>query len=281
MSDENNNEQSGSHGCLLIAILVMAPALMLLVSLCMSKVKLSFAPPAGQSLTEAVTTGPEETEPTVQVMQTGSYLVVIDAGHQKTGNRDTEPIGPGSSTQKAKVTSGTQGVQTGQEEYELNLQVALKLQRILEERGYRVEMTRTTHEVDISNAQRAQMANELEADVFIRIHANGDGDSEKKGIMTLCQTPDDPYDTGLYQKSRALSQYVLDETVRATGAEKQFVLETDTMSGINWCRVPVTIVEMGYLSNLEEDRLMATEEYQQKLAQGMANGIDLFFEGRL
>lgn len=208
----------------------------------------------------------------------GAYLVVIDAGHQQKPDYDKEPIGPGATEEKAKVTSGAQGVATGIEEYELNLQVARRLSRILEERGYQVKMIRTKHNVNISNSERATVANELYADAFIRIHANADEDSAVTGMMTVCQTKENPYNGDLWEDSFRLAQSILDEMVSATGGKKQSVWQTDTMSGINWCRVPAVIVEMGYLSNPKEDRLMSTEDYQEKLAEGMANGIDAFFD---
>ncbi len=204
-------------------------------------------------------------------------LVVIDAGHQRKGNNEKEPDGPGSTTLKAKVSSGTKGHFTGIPEYELNLIVAKKLETILKERGYRVIMVRDTHDVDLSNSERAEIANKAGADVFIRIHANAHDNSDVHGAETLCQTKNNPYNADLYAKSRRLSETVLNALCAECGCKKRSVVETDTMSGINWCRVPVTIVEMGFMTNETEDRLMATEEYRNKLAKGIADGIDAYF----
>lgn len=209
------------------------------------------------------------------------FLIVIDAGHQGKGNREKEPVGPGATEMKAKVSSGTTGCVSGWAEYELNLAVALKLRDELEDRGYQVIMVRESHDVDISNSERAAIANEAGADAFIRIHANGSEDATVNGAMTICQTKDNPYNGSIYQSCRDLSDCVLDELVAAAGCRKRKVWETDTMSGINWCQVPVTIVEMGYMTNEEEDALMATEEYQDKLVTGIANGVDRFLFGEM
>lgn len=228
-----------------------------------------------ESVVSSDETAEEEAEPIEP-----KALVVIDAGHQRYGNSEQEPVGPGAYETKSKVTGGTSGISSGKPEYELTLEVASLLRDALEEANYKVIMVRDTNDVDISNAERAKVANDAEADVFIRLHANGSENHSVSGAMTICQTTDNPYNAELHDTSYLLSECVLDEFCKATGIEKEYIWETDTMSGINWAAVPCTILEMGYMTNPEEDEKMASKEFQKTMADGIVNGIERYLNER-
>ncbi|MBE6694429.1 MAG: N-acetylmuramoyl-L-alanine amidase [Ruminococcaceae bacterium] len=205
-----------------------------------------------------------------------NYIIVIDPGHQLRANTDLEPIGPGSDITKMKVAGGAQSA-AGLNEYDLNLSVSLMLRDILIQRGYSVVMTRETNEVDISNAERAQIANKYNAAVFIRVHANSNTDTSIRGVQVLCQSPDNPFPCNkTYAESRLLSELMLDEYCSATDLRRLSIIEDDTMAGINFSNVPTAIVEMGFLSNEAESRSMETAFFRRNAAEGMANGIDAF-----
>ena len=211
-------------------------------------------------------------------LESRQKVIVIDAGHQKKANTKLEPIGPGAKQKKMKVTGGATGKYTKQKEYELNLKVAKLLEKKLKAKGYRVKMIRTKNDVNIANSKRAKIANEAKADAFIRIHANADTSSKTNGVLTLCQTKKNKYNKKLYRKSYKLSKSILKNLAKRTGAKNLGVERTDKMSGINWAQVPVTIVEMGFLSNKKEDKLLATKAYQKKIVNGIVSGIEDFLK---
>lgn len=234
------------------------------------------APTATSTAAPTATPVVHETAPGTNIVHKVSEAapwIVIDAGHQSRADSEREPVGPGATETKAKVSSGTQGKWTGVSEYALNLEISLRLRDVLLSEGYNVIMIRETNEVNISNAERAAIANEAQADVFIRIHADGSDNPSAQGMMTICPTPKNVYCKEIHEESRRLSDCVLRQMVAKTGAKSRKVWETDTMSGINWCQVPVTIVEMGFMSNKEEDYLLQDAQYQEKIVQGILEGI--------
>ncbi len=206
-------------------------------------------------------------------------VIVIDAGHQIEANTDTEPNGPGSTTMKTKVASGTYGRFTGVKEYQLNLEVAIALRDELLRRGYTVVMVRESNEVDISNAERAQIANAWGADALIRIHANGSDNANTSGAEGLCQTANNPYSgcAAVYNESLALTDSILGAYCKETGMTRRYIWKTDTMTGINWANVPATILELGYMTNEADDTYMATDAFKTLAAEGIANGLDAYF----
>ena len=207
-------------------------------------------------------------------------VVAIDPGHQGSGAdlSGTEPVGPGASEMKAKTATGTEGRFSGIPEYELDLEISLLLEEELKARGYGVIMTRRDNDTALSNSERALMAYEEGGDIFIRIHANGLDDSSVSGALAMVPSPSNPYVGDLAEDSYLLGECILDGYCSKAGFESLGVQYYDDMTGINWSRLPVMILEMGFMTNESDDLRMADETVQPLMAEGIADGIDDYFE---
>ena len=226
--------------------------------------------------TESPTPSPEPTAAPTDIPLNG-YKIAIDPGHQAKGDSSTEPMGPGSSTKKAKVSDGATGISTGVAESELNLTIAKKLRKILKKRGYEVYMTRTTQDVNISNAERARAANSSGADICIRIHADGVEDKSTRGVSVLYPGDDNEFVSYLSDDSKRLANAILNSYSTKTGFANRGIVSRDDMTGFNWSEIPVALIELGFLSNAAEDEQMQVSGFQKMMATGIADGIDDYF----
>ena len=231
-----------------------------------------------QSETEAVS---EEEQTENAESQTEKIMVAIDASHQGADAdlTEEEPVGPGSETMTKGFSEGISGTATGLEENELNLEVAAKLKDILEERGYEVFMTREDADTQLSEVERAELVNASDAQILISLHANGGDDSSERGACAQAPSYENPYitDTDLVKKSNALGDIVLQAYCDKTGLTDKGLYNIDSRAQINWSKIPVIVLEMGFMSNTEDDTYMAEDTNQQKMAEGIADGIDLYF----
>lgn len=206
-------------------------------------------------------------------------LIAIDPGHQGPGvdMSAQEPNAPGSEVMKMKATSGTSGAYSGIPEYQLCLDISLMLKDALEAEGYPVLLTRENNETAISNSERAVLANEAGADISIRIHANGSEDPQANGALALISSQSNPYTGSFYGESRALAESILGAYCGRTGFANQGIQENDTMTGINWSQIPVMILEMGFMTNEQDDLKMADPSFRQQMVQGIVEGIDQYY----
>ena len=140
-------------------------------------------------------------------------------------------------------------------------------------------MVRTKNSGSYSCIDRAQVANSNSAAIFLRVHANAaPKDHSKNGAMTICITKDNPYISKMYKQSRQLSDIMLAQYVKATGCYNEGVEERDDMIANNWSKVPTTLIELGYMTNKQEDPLMQKAAYQDKMVKGLVDGIDNYFK---
>ncbi|MDB0438732.1 N-acetylmuramoyl-L-alanine amidase [Clostridioides difficile] len=205
------------------------------------------------------------------------FLICIDPGHQGKGDSNLEPVAPGSSSQKARVSSGTEGIATKKAEYVLNLEASVVLKNILESKGYNVIMTRETHDVNISNSERAILANEKKADMVVRIHADSLNNSSKTGASILVPEKDGKYTAPIYEDSNKCAEFIKTNMEQA-GIQINGIVQRGDLTGFNWSKVPAVLVEMGFMSNYNEDQMMSNPEYQRKMMQCVADGLDEYFK---
>ena len=203
----------------------------------------------------------------------GARKVCIDPGHQDHEMKEEEPIGPGASQGKKKLSPGTKGTVSGKYEYEVVLEIGLKLKTELERRGYEVSMTRSTNNVNLSNVDRAQYANGQQSEVFLRLHCDYNTDASRKGVHAIAPANDNPYlEEKIIEKSQKLADILAASQAKATGQVTQTNSRRNDLTGINWAKMPVTIVEMGFMSNVEEDRFLTSTDGQGKIVKGLADG---------
>ncbi|MDR0840275.1 MAG: N-acetylmuramoyl-L-alanine amidase [Christensenellaceae bacterium] len=199
----------------------------------------------------------------------------IDPGHQRKEDLELEPMLPGSNRTKARMSRGALGVKTGVPEYHITLLIAQKLQAMLLNSGATVVLTRDTNDVVISNRERAQLMNDAQVDIWIRLHCDASSSSRNNGAHML--VPSRAVNTSIYKPSLALGRAVLDQFCQATGAAQGSVSAQLTQTGFNWSVAPVIALEMGYLSNAEDDVRLNRDSYQQACAAGIYNGIVQYY----
>ncbi len=170
-------------------------------------------------------------------------LVVLDAGH---GGKDTG------------------APYYGYNEKDLVLNMTLAVGAILEEQGYRVEYTRSD-DTYVSLAARAEQANTQGADIFVSVHANAfPQNTAVNGLETY-------YLTGGGQ-AEILAECIHEAVLATTGANDRNT-RTANFYVLKYTDMPAVLVETGYMTNEEECEKLASPEYQQQVAQGIANGI--------
>ncbi len=186
----------------------------------------------------------------------GRWYVILDAGH---GGFD----------------AGASGPDTGVRESDLNLQVALLVQEALEDAGVRVLMTRTDPEALGSTkredmARRGQLLSADGADAAISIHMNKFTDRRVRGPMAF-------YQAGA-EAGQALAAAVIDSLTSALDLPPRLPNPGNNfVTRVPPC--PAALVECGFLSHPEEERLLQEPEYQKAIAEAIARGILVYLEG--
>ncbi len=237
-------------------------------------------PTTSASATETPTPEPTETptpEPT-EAPVSGGHKIALDPGQQKQDMSEKEPVGPGASATTAKMSYGATSTTTGKREYEWSLPFAQRLKAELEARGYEVVLTREEADVLISNAERAQFANESGAEIYLSIQADAASNTDAKGIYTQIPSQSNEFVGNLYADCKRLAKAIQNNLIAETGTKDRGVQENDKVAAINYSEIPVAVLQLGFMSNKEEDANLWSEEYQDKMIKAICDGIDSYFQ---
>ena len=161
-------------------------------------------------------------------------------------------------------------VRAGLHEKNANLAIALFLKEELISRGYEVFMIRETDEA-VENKERPAMALESGADIYVSVHLNSldeDSDATRGTEVWYSDLKND--------ESSILAQYVVDELTAVTGSRNRGIKLGNNLTVLLRNELPACLVECGFMSSETERTLLFDPEYQKKIANGIANGIEKF-----
>lgn len=205
-----------------------------------------------------------------------SFKICIDPGHQSKGDQRLEAVGPGDSFSKPRVSSGTRGIGSKTWEYEVVLDAGILLKELLI-KNYDVVMTREKNDVNISNRERAEFANRENVNLNIRLHCDSIKNTSKTGATILVPSKKGKYTKKIYDESFKFAQE-LEKSLKESGVKVNGIFERSDITGFNYSKVPTVILEMGFMSNYNEDALLCTKGYQKKLMNAVKIAIDNYKE---
>ena len=216
--------------------------------------------------------------PEAQEGRLNGVVVCIDPGHQENGTPAMEPLGPGLDGRTSGSGGMAQGGVTMRKESIVVLEIGVALRDELIRQGATVVMTRLRQDEALTNLQRCQIAEDGGADIMLRLHADIQENKNKQGFSIYC-----PFHSTYAQAVadsatyRLMGDMLINAMKRAVGYELEdktgFVTLSDQFVGNNWAKMPCFLVELGFMSNPTEDVLLSTPVYQQRLAEGMAQGV--------
>lgn len=209
--------------------------------------------------------------------ENSNITIVIDPGHSSTGTSGNEPVSPNSSTTKLKDGLGATGSYTNIPEHKTNMSVALLVKKELKSKGYNVILTKQDVAESKSNIERAEVGNKNNADLVVRIHADSAENSSISGA-SMHVPANNEYTSSFYKISKSYGTTILNTYVDEIGIKNRGVIERNDLTGFNWSKVPVVLIEMGFLSNKEDDNFVSNTANHPKIAKAISDGIDKCFE---